>query len=283
MKTSHKIALIIVLLSTFISSAQEKLKGNREVTIENRELSDFDKIEVIDNLTVELVYSEDLEVNVKTDSNLQNAVITDISNGTLTIKTTSKIVRKKELTVLLKVNSSLKEIYAYNNAKVQSDNTLKIDSLTINAFDNSDFDLKLNSSLVNIQAKKTSDLKLDILSNSVIIRCEENANLKGNYNIKSAIIELMDKASITASGNSDSLNLETVGNSAFKGREFEVKTAEVKCSNNSDAYINCLESIELCLSNNSEAYIYSNPKITLNEFFDKASLHKRDLDKKLLF
>ncbi|MDV7185816.1 DUF2807 domain-containing protein [Lutibacter sp. TH_r2] len=281
MKTLQKITILIILLSTIISSAQEKLKGNREVTSVNRDISDFYKIEVIDNLTVELVYDDNQEVIVKTDSNLQNAVLTEVINGTLTIKTSSKITRKKELTVILKVNNNLKEIYAYNNAKVISENLLKIDSLTINAFDNSDFELKLNSTIVDVQAKKTSDLKIDMLCNTINVRCEENSDLKGNYTVKKATVELIDKASMNLSGNSDNLYIETSGNSTFKGRDFEVKTVEVKSSNNSDAYINCTEAINIYSNNNSEIYIYSNPKITISEFFDKASLYKRELDKKL--
>lgn len=282
MKTSHIITFFFVALLTNVINSQEKLKGNKNVTTENRNISDFNKIEVIDNLTVELIYGEEQEVKVKTDSNLQDAVLTEVSEeGTLTIKTSSKITRKRELTVIIKVNTNLKEVYAYNNAKIMSDNLLKIDSLTINAFDNSDFDLQLNSNLVSINAKKTSDLKMDILCNTLNIKCEENTNLKGNYNVKNASIELIDKASIVASGNSDNLKIETIGNSAFKGKDFEVKTVEVRSSNNSDTYVNCLESINIYANNNSEIYIYSNPKITISEFFDKASLYKRDVTKKL--
>ena len=281
MKTLHKVIVLIILFTSIISTAQEKLKGNREVTTINRAISEFNKIEVIDNLKVELVYGETQEISVKTDSNLQNAILTDVVDGTLIIKTSAKITRKKELTVIIKVNKNLNEIYTYNNAKILSYNSLKIDSLIINAFDNSDFNIQLSSNFVKINAKKTTDLKIDALCNTLIVKCEESSNLKGNYNSKIADFQLTGKSSITASGNIEEAKIETSKSSIFKGRKLEIQTAEVRASESSDIYVNCLEEIDIYTKNTSEVTIYSNPKITLSEFFDKSSLHKKEIKKEL--
>ncbi len=56
-KSLNSIVLIIFLISSSLT-AQQRLKGNREVTSENRNLSEFTKIEVIDNVDVFLVYNE---------------------------------------------------------------------------------------------------------------------------------------------------------------------------------------------------------------------------------
>ena len=77
MRISHKIAVIFIFLITSIISAQEKLKGNKIVVMEDRAISDFTKIEVIDNVNVNLTYNENQSVAVETDSNLQSAILTD--------------------------------------------------------------------------------------------------------------------------------------------------------------------------------------------------------------
>ena len=51
--------------------------------------------------------------------------------------------------------------------------------------------------------------------------------------------------------------------------------------NSSDIYINASETVDIYARNSSEIYIYANPKIQLIEFFDRASLYKRDVDKRL--
>lgn len=275
MKTSKTFIFISFLLIFSAINAQEKLIGNKEVTTENRDLSAFTKIEVIDDVTVVLVYNDQQSVLVETDSNVQSAIITEINNGSLVIKTSSKIVRTKELLVLVNVNNKLDEIYAYNKAKVKSNNSLRIDSLTINAFDNSEFNLKLSSKIVHINAKKTSNLDFEILSDETYITSEESSNLKGIIDTKNMVIKTLDNSSINLSGNTSNFELESLHNSAFRGKDFKSATAVVNTSNNSSAYVNATETADLSIKNSGEVYLFSNPKIILTEFFDKAGLFKR--------
>jgi hypothetical protein len=280
MKRTIQFFIWVFLISSSII-AQEKLKGNKEVTIQNRNISNFNKIEVIDNIEVVLSYNQSQSVKVETDSNLQDAVLTETENGILTIKISDRITRKKELKVHLNVNDNLKEINGYNNSKIISKSLLNIDSLTINAFDNADVELKLNSKIVSINSKKTSDLKLEILTNELIVRAEESSKIKATANSKESIIEVLDRATFIVDGSTTNFELTTLGNASFKGREFESISATVKVSNDSKAFVNVTKNLNISAINSSEIYIYSNPKIILSEFFDKASIHKRLLDKKL--
>lgn len=275
MKTVKTRILISFLLIFFTINGQEKLIGNKDLTIENRDLSEFTKIEVIDDVTVLLVYNDKQSVMVETDSNVQSAVITEINNGSLVIKTSAKIVRTKELIVHVNVNSALDEIYAYNKAKVKSNNSLRIDTIILNAYDDSNFSLKLSSKIVRINAKKSSNLELEILSDDTYFTSEESSDLKGIIDTKNMVIRTLDKASVNISGNTASFELETLHDSAFKGKDFKSTTAVVNTSNNSIAHINATETADLSIKNSGEVYLFSNPKITLTEFFDKASLLKR--------
>ena len=275
MKTVKTRILISFLLIFSAINAQEKLIGNKDVTVENRNLSEFTKIEVIDDLTVLLVYNDQQSVMVETDSNIQSSIIAEINNGSLVIKTSAKIVRTKELIVHVNVNSKLDEIYAYNKAKVKSNNSLRIDAIALSALDNSDFNLKLNSKIVHINAKKTSNLELEILCEDTFIISEESSNINGIIDTKNMVIHTLDRASVNLSGNTSSLEIETLHNSSFKGKDFKSVTAAVNTSNNSIAYINATETVDLSIKNSGEVYLFSNPKITLNEFFDKAGLFKR--------
>lgn len=275
MKTVKTIIFISFLLIFSSINAQEKIIGNKNVTTEDRNLSEFTKIEVIDDISVLLVYNDKQSVTVETDSNLQEVVITEISDGTLIIKTNSRIIRPKELTVHVNVNKDLNEIFAYNKAKIKSNNVLRIDSLALNAFDNSNFNLILSSKIVRINAKKSSSLTLEILSDDTIITSEESSSLKGIIDTKNMVINTLDKASISLSGSAVNLELETSHDSAFRGKDFKAVNAVVNTSNNSIVYVNATETIEIFLKNSGEVYLFSNPKITLTEFFDKASLFKR--------
>ena len=169
---SHKITIIFILSVTTAIFSQEKLKGNGVVTSDNRSISEFSKIEVIDNVEVFLIYNNDQSVTIETDSNIQDAILTIVKDGILTIKTNKIIGRNKALKAHIKVNKNITEISAYNGVNIISENSIIIDSLTINAFDSSVIKLKLNSKDITINAKSDSNLDLEILSTLTTINTE---------------------------------------------------------------------------------------------------------------
>jgi len=278
MRISYKKVVLFMFLATSIITAQEKLKGNKIVTIENRNISDFTEVEIINDIDVFLVYNENQSVEIETDSNLQNAIITEINNNVLTIRTNEVIGRNKALNLHLKVNKKLQEINAYNKVKVHSKNSLTIDYLTINAYDNSSFDLKLNSKSVQINGKNDSDLSFQILSDDVVVMIEQSCKLEATIDTKEIHITNIDKSTFAIIGSTDHLEMEASGDTSFKGKDFKIVNATVKANNSANLYINVSEILELYSNNTSEVHLYSDPKININEFYDKSLLRKRELD-----
>ena len=278
MRNSHIIAVIILLLTISTIEGQQKLKGNKIVTSEDRNISDFTTIEVVDNLTVILVYNEQQSVTVEADSNLQSSILTEIENGKLTIRTSEAIGRNKALNIHLKVNKDIEEINAFNKAEITSKNSLAIDELTINSFDDSFFNLKLNSKNIHIHSKEKSKLKLEILCEALEIRLEESCNLTATIDTKDIEIIGLDNASATLKGTSNTMQIEFSGDSSFKGMDFMVENATVKSNNNAKLYVHITKILNLYANNASEVHLFANPTITLHEFYDKALIRKRELN-----
>ena len=176
-----------------------------------------------------------------------------------------------------KVNKKLQEINTYNYAKVYSKNSLKIDSLILNSFDNSLFNLKLNSKNIEINGRKSSKLKFEILTDNIAIRIEESCNLKGTIDTKEIQFISLDKASTELEGSANNIEMEASGNTTFKGEYFQITNAIIRANNSVKLYVNVSDILELYSNNSSELHLYSNPKITLHEFYDKALIRKREL------
>jgi hypothetical protein len=277
MRFSYKIAIIFIFSATTSIISQEKLKGNKVVTIEDRNISDFTKIEVIDDINIFLVYNDNQSVTVEADSNLQPVILTEVKGGILTIRTSEVIGRSKELNVHIKVNKNITSINAYNNTSINSNNSLIIDNLTINAFDTSDFSLKLNSKNLTINGKTSSKFNFEILSTDVTIKTESSSELKATINTQNIALEISDKSVITLIGNSNDLSLESYSSASFKGKGFITKNATIQANNDTNISINASETLNVSLNNTSELNVYSNPAIIINEFNDKALLRKKEL------
>jgi len=278
MRIPQLIVVIIIFLATSIITSQDKLKGNKILTSENRAISEFTKIEVIDDLNVILVYNDDQSVTVETDSNLQSTILTTVKNGILTIRTEQVIGRNKALNVYIKVNKNITEINTYNNATVSSNNTIIIDNLTINAFDSSEINLKLFSKDIAIIGKSVTKLSFEILSTSTTINLEGYSQIKGSINTKTIVLNLIDKATITFNGLANDLELEAYGSTAYNGKDFTTKNATIKANNDSTIYINSTEKLNLYTNNHTEIHIYSNPEIIIYEFYDKAIIRKKEFN-----
>jgi len=278
MRIPHIIVVISVFMATSIITSQDKLKGNKILSSENREISDFSKIEVIDDLDVILVYNDDQSVTVETDSNLQSTILTTVKDGILTIRTEEVIGRNKGLNVYIKVNKNITEINTYNNATVSSNNSIIIDNLIINAFDSSEINLKLNSKDITIIGKSSSKLNFEILSTNTTLKAEGYSQIKGSINTKTIALHMLDKAGITLIGIANDLELESYGSTSFKGKDFTTKNATIKANNDSTIFINSTETINLYSNNDTEINIYSNPEITIHEFYDKAIIRKKELN-----
>ena len=276
MKNIVKLFLTYFLLISTFLNAQDKLKGNKVVITENRNLSEFTKIDIIGNLDVLLVYNENQSVRVESDSNLQNAITTEINNGVLILSTNAKIIRKKELKIHLTVNKNLEQINAHNKASVKSKNSLIIDSLRVNAYDNSEYNLKLISKNISLNGTKSSNLKFEIVCNELLVRAEEYSDIKATIDTKNANITLLNKATINFNGSTNELDIECSENSTFKGKGFVANKASINTTNSSKAIVNVKDKISISAKNSSEVFLYSNPKISLPVFLDKASLHKRE-------
>lgn len=278
MKNSYKITLLFVVFSIGISIAQEKINGNKNVTTEDRNLTDFTKIQVIDDFDVYLIYNEKQSVAVEADSNLQDIIITEIKNGVLTLKSSSRIGRSKTLNIHLKVNKNIDEILAYNHSKIFSNNTVIIDSLILSTFDDSEVNLKLNSKKITFDSKNSSKLNLEILSTTISGKLEDISAFKATLNVQNIKLLALDKSSIEVSGTANQLNLEALGNTQFKGRNLTTNGAIAKVQNNATVYINATEKLELYSNHDSEVNVYSTPTIILHEFYDTSVLKKRELN-----
>lgn len=277
MKKQQINSILILICLSFSLNAQQKLKGNKDVTTEDRNISDFTKIEIIDDFEVFLVYNSKQSVSVEADSNLQGEITTEVKNGTLVIKTEANIRRTKALKVHLKVNKSLKEIYAYNNAKLISKNLIIIDTLRIFAYDNVDINLKLNSKILRINGTKSSEFEMQILSDEVFIRNEDQCTLKGTIDTQDMNIEAMNKTSITLKGSTDYLSITCDDDATFKGENFATENAIVRANNKSCLITNVSGKLELFAKNSSEINLYSDPEIIIHEFYDRSVLRKKEL------
>jgi hypothetical protein len=199
-----------IIISFF--SCQEfvnQTKGNGQVTTTKREVTEnFTKIETSEAIAVEIEQAENNSIEVETDSNLQNHVKTTISNGVLKISLDKNMIECEELIVRVKIKQ-LNGIETTSASSIKSVNTIKGNSLNINATSASEINLEAEYETITIDASSTGDvtikgktLKLEtnassassidaseLMSNEVFAEASSASNIKVH-----AIVKLDAKA-----------------------------------------------------------------------------------------
>jgi len=270
------ILLSIVTLFTFQLSFAQKLKGNKNVIIENRETDDFSTIVIKDKLKVFITESTDNNISVETDENLQIAVETRVNNGVLEVYLSHEISRKKELNIYIGVNDSIKRIEAYDYASITSDKEVHISDLEIFTKDHASVNLIINANSISVKADDKSDLELTLNAmDQISISLEQKASLELQCISNNINAILADDTSIDIKGNTKNLILKAESSASFEGKELFVDTAKVSALGKASLYLNILNEVTISAEDDADIYLYANPKIIINKFSDKSTLYKK--------
>jgi hypothetical protein len=277
MKKVHIKRAVIVLLfmMPLYMASQEKLKGNKIVVTENREISPFEKIVIKDKIDVEIIQGNETFVKVETDENIQFAVLTEVKGNTLTISLSHKITRRKLLKVYISVNDLINEISTSDRADITSNGILNFDRLTINAAGDSEITMNVKCSQFTLNNLESANLNLSVNTDEGIITTNKTGRAK--INLKSEKMEIFSKGNSTTelTGTTTELIVHAENKSNLKAEGLESDEITVTASDNSDIHVNAKNSIIISAINSAEIYIYNKPKISIDKFIDKAILRKK--------
>jgi hypothetical protein len=272
-----KFLMLLLLFITIASFGQTKLKGNKVVSIQDRDVEYFNKIVVKDNIKVLLFGGSEVEVNVETDENLQEAVITEVSNGVLEIYISQPIATSKALNIYVKVQEDADlTIETRDKSKVSSDTEIRLEWVVLNSFDKSNQNLNIKTKKSEIIAVNNSEIELNLNSEeSTNLTSEDNSKI--NLNLKTNILNciLDHSANMKILGNCKEINIDAQGNGNFNGKDLLADNIILSANEKTDVSVNASKNLEISAENDTEIYIYDNPQIVIKKFADKAVLFKK--------
>ncbi len=272
-----KILLILALLIGAASTieAQEKIKGDRNVTIKQTYIDDFDTIVINGDLSVEIVYNSKPSVNVEADDNLHDIIQFDVVDGILTFVQTMRITSKKKLNITVNYGDALQNIDIKGDGEIRSLTSMELDDATLTTSDNSRAYLNIKAKSFEYKSSGKSKTRLNLTADSTKIELSDNSKLDALINSKTANFDLYLRADAVIEGSANSSMLRLDNSTNFNGAQFDVKTVDTTLEDNSDLTIACTERITIAASGNSEIYLYGSPEITITKFEDTAKLQKK--------
>lgn len=275
MKKITLLLLLSIISMASFSQKKEKIKGDKNVITVNKGFENgFSAIEIADNLKVKLTNSLINGYTLTADSNLHDDIMFTVSEGILKIYTTSNIVSSKKLDITLSLNN-LDYIYLKDDAEIKSEKTFDSNAITIDAQNSSKFDLELKSNQVSIKMNSGAKGKLKLRADELIIAMSDKAYLEADINVNANSTSLANNAKLKLDGNCDKASFSTIDSSELDAKRMKVSSAEVTATKGSEVHIDARKNLSIDARDKSKVFVYSEPKIDIKKFADKAEIIKK--------
>jgi hypothetical protein len=272
-----KILLILVLTLLFapVVTAQEKIKGDRNVTIKQTYIDDFETIIIDGDFSIEIVYNSKPSVSIEADDNLHDIIEFAVVDGILTFAETTRIGSKKKLSITVNYGDALKNIETKGNGEIRSLTSMELGDSTLTTSDDSRAYLNIKAKNFVYKSFGKSKTRLNLTADSTRVELSDNSKLDALINSKTANFDLYLRSDAVIEGSANDSVIRLDNSTNFNGSQFDVKKVEVSLEDTSDLTISATESISITASGDSEIYLFGSPVITITKFEDTAKLQKK--------
>lgn len=268
--------LVFVCISFASAQDEEKIKGDRNVTIKQTYIDPFTKIIVGEDFSVEIIYNSKPSVEIETDENLHQYIEFGVNNGVLTFKTTKRITSSKRMNIKVNYSNGLESIETLEDAEIRSLTSLELINTTLKTSGSSKAYLNIRTDNFDYVSSDKARSKLNINANTSTIVLSDNSKVEALLNSKTIKIDLYQKASANMEGTSETLTLRSDLSASFNGKELSSNVCDLIVEGNSSVTVRVNNTLNIDASGRGEVYVYGTPKITLNTFVDSAKLQKKE-------
>lgn len=275
----QKISLFIaafLLTATLSAQQKEKIKGSKVVTLEQKEIGDFENIEVGDNLEIFLIKGEKCAIEIEADDNLHDAIDINLHAGTLQLTAAKDVTGAKKFSIRITYTDALKMLTANGQANITALEDINLGDFTFKSFDSAKIFANVKAKIFTLSANDKSKTELNLTSSEqAAIELGKTAQLKALISSPALKFDMYQKSTATIEGDVIDLKLRLDNNANFTGKNFTAKTAELT----TEGYTNCSivinGTVTIDASGKSEIQLYGDQKIEMKNFVDDAILRKK--------
>lgn len=269
-------AAILFLSISLGSFAQEKIKGDRNVTVEQTYVDDFNTLIVGNNLNVQIVYNNKTSVEVEADSNLHEVIQFEVLNGVLNLSTSQQITSSKKVLLTINYNENLQHIEARDEAEVRSLTSLELEDVTLKTSGDAKAYLNVRATNFSYNSLDKSRSRLNVVADSTSFLISDNSKIEALVSSKTFNIDMYQRASVSIEGEAKNAVLRVDNSSSLTAKNLNTENCTIKIEGRSTAIVNVSKLIEIEATDNSEIYLYGNPKIEIKQFLGSVKLLKKE-------
>ncbi len=187
----------LTILCINLSVAQSKrVKGNGTITTKTHTTSDYDAIDVVGFMDVKLEKGSEGTITVKTDENLQEYIIVETKNGTLSLKIKKDMNLSTNKGVIITVPfSEISKLSLTGSGDIHTSDVIKTSSFDVNLTGSGDIIIEVEATTVDAKITGSGDLKVSGKTSNFEIKLTGSGDFAGK-----SLISQNTQAYVSGSG-----------------------------------------------------------------------------------
>jgi len=220
------IALVFLALLLINCSKGQVVVGSKNIITQEKQLSVYDRIEVLGSYDVIFTDGEVGKIKIKAPDNILSLIQTEVSDGLLKIGAEKNRYKVKEpIIIYVPVNSRLKQVDIKGSADIYSEKNLKTKTLNVGIYGSGDARLAVDVSSLALEVVGAGDIRVSGRAKDLSIDISGSGDVDtSKLTAEKAVININGSGGVSAYVTEDvDISIAGSGDVTIKGNPKKVK------------------------------------------------------------
>ncbi|MBN2213437.1 MAG: DUF2807 domain-containing protein [Bacteroidales bacterium] len=262
MKTQAIIASVLIVLAAILMNSCEDLgicciRGNGNLTTENRVVSDFNGVELNGSFIVYVDSSDETSLLVEADENLLDEIRTQVRGNNLVVEThRNRCLNSKNDITIYVTTPDIEELVLSGSGRIYCD--------------------RFETPGLQVELSGSGNIFLDYIhTNDAEIELSGSGTIRGTVDTYSADILLDGSGIIRLNGSAHHADLDLTGSGSILASEFYTDNTDVNLTGSGNIEVYATDLLEVRLTGSGIVYYYGNPANVVKQITGSGSVIKR--------
>jgi len=220
------IALVFLALLLINCSKGQVVVGSSNIISQEKQLSAYDRIEVLGSYDVIFTDGEVGKIKIKAPDNILPLIQTEVSDGLLRIDTGKNRYKVKEpIIIYVPVDSRLKQVVIKGSADIYTEKSLETKALEVDVYGSGDVRLQVDASSLALKIDGSGDIRVSGRAKDLSIDISGSGDVDtSKLTAEKAVISISGAGDVSAYVTEDvDVSITGSGDVTIKGNPKKVK------------------------------------------------------------
>lgn len=264
----------------FFAGFMSAVTASGKVVSQDRNVSDFQAIQIKSSVDVEFTQGDDFKVVVYAEQDIIEEIITEVNKGTLVVnyKSSSKIgwFSSTEDAYVEVTAPELSKVHITGSGDFEGENTINSESFMLRINGSGDFESALDVRNMEVHINGSGDAEFSGVNETLDISINGSGDVEcNNVNLALLKVNIYGSGDVQCIGSAENISLKQGGSGDFYGKDCIADNVKANKSGSGDATVTAKKAISVNSNGSGDTVCYGNPDKVNQKINGSGDLHLR--------